>query len=156
MMEPTDTLAAGGKTSDGDSDASDQDDETAEVDDEEGPAETTPSQSSVKSIPIEVRAVIYEGVDEQAAQQFMTIATDELVLQEVDEQGHDLPSQVAGRASYWTGICTQNSKHTHMEACTFTITDQLADSYITTAALRRSGFHPYAQDGGERCVGEGE
>ena len=29
-----------------------------------------------------------------------------------------------------------------MEACTFIVTDRLTDSYITTAALRRSGCVP--------------
>ena len=32
--------------------------------------------------------------------------------------------------------------HTHVRSCQFKFSEKIADSYITTAALRRSGCHP--------------
>ena len=36
--------------------------------------------------------------------------------------------------------------HTHVRSCQFKFSEKIADSYITTAALRRSGCHPENPD----------
>ena len=39
-------------------------------------------------------------------------------------------------------IYVGNTGHHDMETCSYIVTDRLKGSYITTAALRRSGLHP--------------
>ena len=71
----------------------------------------------------------------------MTIASDELALQEIDEKGLDVVK--SKRELLDDYLYAGKRAHIDMEACSFTVTDRLEGSYITTAALRRSDCHPH-------------
>ena len=72
--------------------------------------------------------------------QFMTIAASELELEQVDEKGNRVVR--AGDLITDGYIYVGNKGHHSMATCSYIITDRLEGSYITTAALRRSGLHP--------------
>ena len=72
--------------------------------------------------------------------QYMTIAASELELEQVDKQGNRVTR--AGDLITDGYIYVGNKGHDNMATCSYIITDRLEGSYITTAALRRSGLHP--------------
>ena len=143
------TLQAKGKTMRGDTEDNDKDDGSQEDDDEEGPHSNAPPNvmqdpagwmgSANKRNTFELDFV-FEEDDDDAYAQYMNIASSEEPLQEVNTKGEDVPSRGALLTDGYMFAGKRALKD--MESCGFIVTDRLAGSYITTAALRRSGCHP--------------
>ena len=91
-------------------------------------------------ISIQVKHV--EEFGEDADQ--LSFAVDDMRLQEVDDDGNDVadPDDLITDGYIYVG----KRGHVDMEPAAFIVTDRLADSYITTAVLRRSGQHPEKVD----------
>ena len=83
---------------------------------------------------------IFADDDEECCQQYINVAASQEALQEMDDDGNDIhdPNLLISDGYLYAG--KRGIKD--MEACGFIVTDRLSDSYITTAALRRSGCHP--------------
>ena len=88
--------------------------------------------------------VIVQELDEELSPQYVSIAASQIALQEVDADGNDVhdPNDLLSDGYLFVG----KRSHKDMEACGFIVTDRLKRSYITTAALRRSGCHPEKVD----------
>ena len=78
--------------------------------------------------------------DDKLKPQYVTIAASGLELEEVDDNGNRITR--AGDLLTDGYIYVGNTGHHDMETCSYIVTDRLKGSYITTAALRRSGLHP--------------
>ena len=78
--------------------------------------------------------------DDKAVEQYVTIAASGLELEAVDENGRRITR--AGDLLTDGYIYVGDTGHHDMETCSYIVTDRLKGSYITTAALRRSGLHP--------------
>ena len=76
--------------------------------------------------------------------QYVAIATSGLELDQVDDRGNKIPR--AGDLITDGYIYIGGKGHEDMETCSYIVTDKLSGSYITTAALRRSGLHPQYSD----------
>lgn len=86
LTTTTPKLEAEGKTSDVESDVNADDEEEDNTDDDNGPQARKQAKDCE---PIDIR-VVHEEHDNQAVPQYITIATDELELQETDKQGNDV------------------------------------------------------------------
>ena len=79
---------------------------------------------------------------QEAYPQYANIACGQEPLQPVDEHGKDIYVEDQGAVLVDGYIYAGQRAHTEMDGSAFIVTDKLKHSYITTAALRRSGNHP--------------
>ena len=79
---------------------------------------------------------------QEAYPQYASIACGQEPLQPIDEHGKDIYVEDQGAVLVDGYIYAGQRAHTEMDGSAFIVTDKLQHSYITTAALRRSGNHP--------------
>ena len=116
-----------------------------EGDDDEGPEAHEPYDGGE----IELEVLEEEDLDTTKGQ-YVTLAASDIMLTEVDADGKRVhkpdPNPLRHiRPDGYIYVGLRSFKQ--VEACQFIVTDRLSASYITTAALRRSGHHPdYTDD----------
>ena len=134
-IPPSATLEEAGKTVRGDADASDEEATADEADGEDGHEPDTTA--------LDIQVIISEEDACVSYPQYVNVATSEVSLQAVDEDGNDVyvpdPNAVLIDGYIYAG----ERAHAEMDGSEFIVTDKLQHSYIiTTAVLRRSGNHP--------------